>query len=242
MHDDAIDVCAGRRDLVFVKSKSGSAGPGLSVTNLSLPHPPRRARSAWTPGPICNKPPHPPPRAQSAWTPGPVKDRCSEFIYRIGNVKITSSIEFQSKSSLKLSKKNCIWQEPSQRRQLHENLCKISHIPAPQSFVTGITFRISQGGRIWLRCNLNCKDRGKDHHGGCQKIEKKKEESRLRASSRQELHVKSAVGFMWDNWHVRIWNKIRQNRIGSRDPANRVSGSMASDDTKIWCGSIVALL
>jgi hypothetical protein len=39
MHDDAIDVCAGRRDLVFVKSKSGSAGPGLSVTNLSLPHP-----------------------------------------------------------------------------------------------------------------------------------------------------------------------------------------------------------
>lgn len=48
-------------------------------------------------------------------------------------------------------------------------------------------------------CNLNCKDRGKDHHGGCQKIEKKKEESRLRASSRQELHVKSAVGLMWDN-------------------------------------------
>jgi hypothetical protein len=52
-------------------------------------------------------------------------------------------------------------------------------------------------------CNLNCKDRGKDHHGCCQQIErkkaKKKEESRLRASSRQELHLKSAVGFMWDN-------------------------------------------
>jgi hypothetical protein len=32
---------------------------------------------------------------------------------------------------------------------------------------------------------------------------------------------------MWDDWRVRIWNKIRQNRIGSQDPANRVSVSMA---------------
>lgn len=32
---------------------------------------------------------------------------------------------------------------------------------------------------------------------------------------------------MWDNWRVRIGNKIRQNRIGCRDPANRVSVSMA---------------
>jgi hypothetical protein len=44
--DDAIDVYAGRQDLVSVRSKFGSAGPGLAVTDLSLPHPPRRARSA----------------------------------------------------------------------------------------------------------------------------------------------------------------------------------------------------
>jgi hypothetical protein len=37
---------AGRRDLVSVRSKSGSAGPGPAVTDLSLPQPPRRARSA----------------------------------------------------------------------------------------------------------------------------------------------------------------------------------------------------
>ncbi len=42
----AIDVYAGRRDLVSVRSKSESVGPGLSVRNLSLPHPPRRARLA----------------------------------------------------------------------------------------------------------------------------------------------------------------------------------------------------
>jgi len=38
-----------------VKSKSGSVGPSLSVTDLSLPHPPRRARSAWTPSPITDR-------------------------------------------------------------------------------------------------------------------------------------------------------------------------------------------
>jgi hypothetical protein len=38
-----------------VRSKSGSAGPGLFVTDLSLPHPPRRARSAWMPGPVTDR-------------------------------------------------------------------------------------------------------------------------------------------------------------------------------------------
>ncbi len=47
-------------------------------------------------------------------------------------------------------RRRTIWLKSSHRRQPHEKLCKISHIPAPQSFVTGITFRISQGGR-WLR-------------------------------------------------------------------------------------------
>jgi hypothetical protein len=40
--DDAIDVCAERRDLIFVRSKSGSVGPSPVVTDLSLPHPPCR--------------------------------------------------------------------------------------------------------------------------------------------------------------------------------------------------------
>ncbi len=93
----AIDVCARRRDLVSVRLKSGSARPGLSVTNLSFPHPPCRAWSAWTPSPIRSKSkiagpglfvtdlslPHPPRRAWSAWTPGLVRHRCNEFIYMI---------------------------------------------------------------------------------------------------------------------------------------------------------------
>jgi hypothetical protein len=29
-------------------------------------------------------------------------------------------------------------------------------------------------------CNLNCKDREKDHHGGCQKIERKKAKKKKR--------------------------------------------------------------
>ncbi len=36
-------------------SSGWKIGPSLSVTNLSLPHPPRWARSAWTPGPITDK-------------------------------------------------------------------------------------------------------------------------------------------------------------------------------------------
>jgi hypothetical protein len=37
-----------------VRSKSGSVGPGLSITDLSLPHPPRRAQSARTLGPVTD--------------------------------------------------------------------------------------------------------------------------------------------------------------------------------------------
>jgi hypothetical protein len=42
VNDDAIDVYARRQDLVSVMLKSGSAGPGPAVTDLSLPHPPGR--------------------------------------------------------------------------------------------------------------------------------------------------------------------------------------------------------
>jgi hypothetical protein len=72
------------------RSKSGSAGPGLSVTDLSLLHPPRRARLAWMPGPVTTYfLPHPPRRARSAWTPGPVTNRrgalCTGFTLVIVN-------------------------------------------------------------------------------------------------------------------------------------------------------------
>jgi hypothetical protein len=64
IHDDAIDVCARRRDLVSVRSKFGNAGSGLSVTDLSFPHPPRRARSVeireCRVGSVYNKPLPPP--------------------------------------------------------------------------------------------------------------------------------------------------------------------------------------
>jgi hypothetical protein len=39
-------VCVGRRDFVSIKSKFDSVGPSLAVTDLSLPHLPRRVRSA----------------------------------------------------------------------------------------------------------------------------------------------------------------------------------------------------
>jgi hypothetical protein len=48
-----------------------------------------------------------------------------------------------------------------------------------KSFVTGITSEFHKGEDD-CSCNLNCKDPGKDHHGGCQKIERKKAKKKRR--------------------------------------------------------------
>jgi len=75
----------GRRDLVSVRSKSRSAGLGLFVTDLSLPHPPRRAWSvkiqecqAVGPGLSVTDLSLPTPHARPGQT-----DRLTELKYRI---------------------------------------------------------------------------------------------------------------------------------------------------------------
>jgi len=98
----------------------------------------------------------------------------------IETIKIASTIKFQLKFSLKLPKKNNHMIEIIPKTTTTWKIMQsIPYTSSSNPLSLELPSEFHKGEDD-CSCNLNCKDRGKDHHGGCQKIERKKAKKQRR--------------------------------------------------------------